>query len=108
MTKKTPKTDESTPAPTAAEIITEELEAARVRIAERNGVKLTWPASIIAQMENSARIAVANALRPPPLKLPRPPRDEPPETSPPAETLEAKRRAEQLHIDGRRARRGDP
>ena len=90
MSKKTTEPTEPTP----EEIITEELEAARRRIAERNGIKLTWPASVIAQMENSARIAVANALRPPPLQAPRPPVNTPPETTPPART--------RAQVDGRR------
>lgn len=92
---KNPKTDEPTE-PTPEEIITEELEAARARIDERNSSAGRWTAPIIAQLESAARIAVADGLRPPPLKLPpRPPLvNEPLETTPPART--------RAQVDGRR------
>jgi hypothetical protein len=93
MSKKT-KTAETTTEPTTDEVIAAWNEVARIGMAKDLGVKVRWSAPNIAASLNAYRLDVSRALAPPPLDLPRPPRDEPPRTDPPART--------RAQVDGRR------
>jgi hypothetical protein len=93
MSKKA-KTDETTTEPTADEVIAAWNEVARIGIAKDLDVKVQWSTPNIATSHNAYRLDVSRALAPPPLDLPRPPRDEPPRTDPPART--------RAQVDGRR------
>jgi hypothetical protein len=69
-------------------IIAEGIQIGLDWIAEREGTTIQWSTPNVATMRSAARIDLARALRPPPLKLPRPPHDPAPETTPRARTRE--------------------
>ena len=84
MSKKT--TEPTEPPPDPDDVIAAWLETARIGIAKDLDIKIRWSTLTVATMRNAARSDVDRALSPPPLQLPRPSRDDPLETTPPART----------------------
>jgi hypothetical protein len=109
MPKKTLKTDETTSKPTiegqARAVLANALDQLS---SEVPGAKVRWSATTLPAMLRPVLVDLHHHLKPPNPATPPTLRIEPPKTSPPAKTLEAKRQEEQRFTSTRRARRGDP